>query len=131
MKRSETAHIASTGSGLGWKPILSGVRALLPCLLLVQSLAAQVSEAPTTVAPGQWLLEADVVAVAFDRHTVRQDSSHYRSTTVGSTLLSTGLGRKLDVQFGLELWREERTTGAGLEQSDRGCGDGWLRAKWN
>lgn len=94
-------------------------------------LAAQVTEAPTTVAPGQWLVEADLVSVAYDRHTYQRDGVHFRSTYLGSTLLSTGLVERLDVQFGLELWREEQATSNGAVERGRGLGDAWLRAKWN
>lgn len=94
-------------------------------------LVAQVTEAPTTVAPGQWLVEADLVSVAYDRHTYQRDGVHFRSTYLGSTLLSTGVVERLDVQFGLEFWREEQATSNGAVERGRGLGDAWLRAKWN
>jgi hypothetical protein len=131
MQQRLTAHNLPTSIKRWWGICFGCMRPLLPCLNLLLSLSAQVSESPTTVQPGQWLLEADVVAVAFDRHTVRQDSMHYRSTTLGATTLSTGLNEKFDVQFGLELWREEQTTGAGLNEQGRGRGDSWLRCQWN
>jgi len=92
---------------------------------------AQVSESPTTVAKGDWLLEADLCSVAFDRHTAQRDGVHYRSTYIGSWLLSTGIAAKVDVQAGLETWREERASGDGWTERGRGVGDAWLRAKWN
>lgn len=94
-------------------------------------LAAQVSEAPTTVERGRWLIEADLYSVAFDRHTYQRDGVHYRSTYVGSWLLSTGIAADVDVQCGLETWREERASGDGWTERGRGGGDAWLRAKWN
>ena len=94
-------------------------------------LAAQVTELPTTVARGQWLVEADLVSVAYDRHTYQRDGVHFRSTYLGSTLLSTGVAERLDVQFGLEFWREERATTNDAVERGRGLGDAWLRAKWN
>lgn len=100
-------------------------------LLGALSLHGQVSESPTPVAPGAWLLEADLASVAFDRHTYLRDGVHYRSTYVGSWLLSTGVATGLDVQVGLETWREEQATGAGWTERSRGLGDAWLRAKWN
>ena len=113
--------------GPGMKRISLGLGFLLAAL----PLGAQVSESPTTVERGQWLVEADLYAVAFDRHTYQRDGVHYRSTYVGSWLLSTGVAAKVDVQCGLETWREERASGDGWSERGRGVGDAWLRAKWN
>jgi len=104
---------------------------VLASLLGSLSAEAQVSESPTVVARGQWLLEADLISVAFDRHTHLRDGVHYRSTYVGSWLLSTGVADKVDLQFGVETWREERATGDGWATRGCGLGDAWLRAKWN
>lgn len=111
----------------GMKHVFVGLTLLLGAL----PLGAQVSESPTTVEPGKWLIEADLYAVAFDRHTYQRDGVHYRSTYVGSWLLSTGVTAKVDVQCGLETWREERASGDGWSERGRGVGDAWLRAKWN
>jgi hypothetical protein len=103
--------------------------AWLPLILLAA--VAQTTESPTTVAPGAWLLEMDVVSVAYDRHTAQRDGWHFRSTGVGAVMLSSGVTARLDAQFGLDLWREERGHNAGVNERGRGRGDGWLRAKWN
>lgn len=102
---------------------------LLLALTGLPALPGQVGEAPTTVQPGHWLLEADLVAVASDRHTFWQDGVHYRSTTLGTVLISTGVTARLDVQLGLECWREERVAGDGWREHEHGQGDGWLRCK--
>lgn len=111
----------------GMKFVFVGLTLLLGAL----PLGAQVSESPTTVEPGKWLIEADLYAVAFDRHTYQRDGVHYRSTYAASWLLSTGLASKVDLQCGLDTWREERASGDGWSELGRGVGDAWLRAKWN
>lgn len=114
-------------TALGMKPIGLGWALLLGSL----PLAAQVSESPTTVERGRWLVEADLYSVAFDRHTYQRDGVHYQSTYVGSWLLSTGIAANVDVQGGLDSWREEHASGDGRSERGRGVGDVWLRAKWN
>jgi len=112
-------------------PGMRRLRLGLPLLLGALPLAAQVSESPTTVERGRWLVEADLYSAAYDRHTYQRDGVHYRSTYVGSWLLSTGIAAKVDVQGGLDTWREERAAGDGWSERGRGVGDAWLRAKWN
>lgn len=111
----------------GMKRAFVGLALLLGAL----PLGAQVSESPTTVEPGKWLMEADLYSVAYDRHTYQRDGVHYRSTYVASWLLSMGVAPNVDVQCGLDTWREERASGDGWSELGRGAGDAWLRAKWN
>ncbi len=112
-------------------PGMRRLRLGLPLLLGALPLAAQVSESPTTVERGRWLVEADLYSAAYDRHTYQRDGVHYRSTYVGSWLLSTGIAANVDVQGGLDTWREERAAGDGWSERGRGVGDAWLRTKWN
>lgn len=93
--------------------------------------AAQVTEVSTTAPRGRWLLEVDAASVAYDRHTPANDGVEYRSTTVGSTLFSTGLTDKLDLELGFDFWHEDRALGPGVDDRYVGHGDGWLRCKWN
>lgn len=90
---------------------------------------AQFTEVPQTAAPGKWLVETDVVTVAFDRHTPARDGVETRSTYLGYVQLSTGLSEDFDVQLGYEAWHEERRGGAEDERLE-GRGELYLRAKW-
>ncbi len=90
----------------------------------------QFTEVPETVRPGEWLMETDVASIAFDRHTPARDGVHFRSTYLGYVQVSTGLAVNLDVQVGLDSWREERASGAGVDERVRGVGELYLRAKW-
>ncbi len=92
---------------------------------------AQLTEASSTAPQSGWLLEVDVFSMAIDRHTPGKDGVEYRSTTIGSLLFSTGLSDRLDIQFGMDIGREERIVGGGASSTNSGNGDGWFRAKWN
>ncbi|MCF7689024.1 MAG: transporter [Cephaloticoccus sp.] len=94
-------------------------------------LVAQATEVTSTAPAGGWLWEIDILRVAVDNRTSARDGKHHRSTTLGSVLLSTGLTDRWDVQFGMELWRNERVSGNGPTQSDSSQGEAWLRTKWN
>jgi len=90
----------------------------------------QFSESPATVAPGGWLMETDVVSVAFDRHTPSRDGVHYRSTVVGYVQVTTGITPTFDFQLGFDSWREERARDALGMTRVRGTGELYVRAKW-
>lgn len=94
------------------------------------SVVAQYTETPVTIAPGAWLLETDVVNVAYDRHTPWRDGVHYRSTYLGYVQLTTGVLPNLDVQLGLDSWREERASDGVTTTRAHGMGELYLRAKW-
>lgn len=93
--------------------------------------AAQWTEVPTTAAVGALLVEIDLLTVATDRHTLDRDGVLYRSTSIGSAFVSTGLKERLDLQLGVDLWREETAVSGGSEFSSHGAGDTWVRMKWN
>jgi hypothetical protein len=92
---------------------------------------AQLTESTATARPGGWLMEVDVLSVAVDRRTPANDGTEYRSTTIGSILLSTGLSERVDLQLGLDIWRDEKIRSGGASTTSSDHGDGWLRAKWN
>jgi hypothetical protein len=93
-------------------------------------LAAQFTEVPQTVAPGQWLMETDVATVAIDRHTPARDGIETRSSYFGYVQITTGVAKDFDVQLGLDSWREERVKGGGADERATGTGELYLRAKW-
>ena len=82
-------------------PTLIGLMLLLSTGQL--RLEAQLTEVPTTAPVGGWLWEIDVLSAAVDKRTPLNDGTHYRSTTMGSVLVSTGLNERWDVQFGFEI----------------------------
>lgn len=94
-------------------------------------LTAQVVESPTTVAKGEWLIEADIVAGTWDsdRSGGRRTSS--REVLAAPVLISTGVSSEWDVQFAFDGWLQAEESTGGLSETVSGWGDAWLRAKWN
>ncbi len=107
------------------------VALIIGVLFGIPMICAQSTEGPGTAPRGALLLEVDVLAVSVDQSTPVNDGVHYRSTTAGALMVSTGLTEQLDIQFGFELCREENTSSPGLKSVASGHGDGWLRVKWN
>ncbi|MBM3866410.1 MAG: transporter [Verrucomicrobia bacterium] len=103
---------------------------LLSCALCLAGfpLAAQVTESPHTVAPGRVLLEVDGVRLAVGRDGA--DGGTLDALAVGSTLLTTGLTRSLDLQVGVDLFLRQSVSLGGQRDSDAGFGDVRLRTKW-
>ncbi|MCF3651987.1 hypothetical protein [Synoicihabitans lomoniglobus] len=101
---------------------------LLFGMLVGCTLSGQVVESPMTVAPGAWLIEADVAAGAWDRSHAH---GHQRISRFGAILLTTGVGDGVDVQIGFDGWSEERSGTPGQVNRADEWGDGWVRAKWN
>ncbi|GAB5562015.1 MAG: hypothetical protein SynsKO_36620 [Synoicihabitans sp.] len=99
--------------------------------LATASLTAQTVESPTTVAPGEWLIEADVVAGLWDSTRINGVNVTVREIVAAPVLLSTGLSENLDIQFGFDGWVEAEAKGGGQREAVSGWGDAWLRAKWN
>lgn len=107
----------------------------LPFLLLLcalglcgRPLSGQVTETPHTVAPGRVLLEVDGV-----RFTVGHSDAEggtVDALAVGSTLLTTGLTRSVDLQVGVDLFLRQTASLGGRRDSDAGFGDVSLRTKW-
>ncbi|MEY3609368.1 MAG: hypothetical protein RLZZ447_2156 [Verrucomicrobiota bacterium] len=103
---------------------------LLPCVLVLttQPLPAQVTETPHTVAPGRVLLEVD--GVRFTVGHAEIDGGTVDALAVGSTLLTTGLTRSLDLQLGVDLFLRQSVSIGGRRDSDAGLGDVSFRTKW-
>lgn len=103
---------------------------LLSCALGLASLplSAQVTETPHTVAPGRVLLEVD--GVRFTVGHTEADGGTVDALAVGSTLLTTGLTRSLDLQVGVDLFLRQSVTLGGRRDSDAGLGDVSFRTKW-
>lgn len=83
--------------------------ALVLCLGPVSLLRGQATEATGTVAPGAWLLEADLLG--FSATGAREGAPAQEGLAVGSFLLSTGLTQHLDLQVGFETWLQEKSKG--------------------
>lgn len=111
-------------------PFLRPFSLLVLAGLAVTRLAAQFTEAPQTVARGEWLMETDVVAGAYDRYTSARDGVHTRSVSFAVMQLTTGLTESIDVQLGIEGWRDDDVTGDGVDECVRGTGGVYVRAKW-
>lgn len=126
----------------GVRPIQSGFmiglracgcwRALV-LIFLAQAPAvrAQFTEVPTTVPVGTWQIEADVASMTLDSRTLQRDGVSERAWTIASTLLTTGVTPKLDLQAGFEPYLRYSYRGGGTSERYQGRGDSYLRAKWN
>ena len=103
---------------------------LLCCTLCLagRPLSAQVTETPHTVAPGRVLLEVD--GVRFTVGHAEADGGTVDALAVGSTLLTTGLTRSLDLQVGVDLFLRQSVSLNGRRDSDSGLGDVSFRTKW-
>lgn len=107
-------------------------RVLIPMLALAGlRVAAQVTESPSAVARGDWLVEADLLSVAFDREARANDALRQSTTSVGAVFLTTGVAPGLDLQFGTQLHHRDRVSGPGYREVVSGRGDSYLRMKWN
>jgi Putative MetA-pathway of phenol degradation len=92
--------------------------------------SAQFTEVPSTVPIGTWQVEADVAAVSWDSRTLESGVAH-RHWTFGSTLLTTGVGQKADVQIGYVTFVDDVYSSALERTRYRGRGDIYIRSKWN
>lgn len=103
---------------------------LLACALGLAGLPlpAQVTETPHTVAPGRVLLEVDGVRLKVGQ--TDADGGTVDALAVGSTLLTTGLTRSLDLQVGVDVFLRQTASLGGRRDSDAGLGDVSLRTKW-
>jgi len=111
-------------------PVVRFILLLLLTGSAVSRLAAQFTEAPQTVARGEWLVETDVATGAFDRYTPSRDGVHTRSVSLAVAQLTTGVAENIDVQIGIESWRDDDVTGDGIDECRRGVGGVYVRAKW-
>ncbi len=87
---------------------------------------AQITEWPTTVAPGRFLLEMDALSLSIDK----DGGNKYTAFGAASTFLSTGLTANWDVQIGAELFLNQKFDSGGLTDRRSGIGDVYFRTKW-
>ena len=107
---------------------------LFPCLRALglcagwgaAALHAQITERPTTVAPGRFLLEMDTLSLTIDR----ESGQKYTAVGVATTFLTTGLSADWDVQVGAELFLSQKFDVGGLSGRNSGIGDVYFRTKW-
>jgi hypothetical protein len=92
---------------------------------------AQVTESPTAVAPGEWLVEADLMSVAFHREAAADGTLRQTTATVGAVFLTTGIAPRIDLQLGTEFYHRDKLSGPGTREVVSGRGDTYLRMKWN
>ena len=98
----------------------------LVLLLVAASSPAQITEWPTTVKPGRFLLEMDAISLTLDK----EPGYKYSIFGAASTFLSTGLTENWDVQFGAELFFSQKIETSGLTERDSGIGNVYVRTKW-
>jgi hypothetical protein len=91
-------------------------------------LFSQVTETPDTMAPGKFLLEVDAITVGVNRDTSQPDT--YTALGLASAILSTGVTRDFDVQFGMQFFLRQTYQFRGTRSSNSGRGDTTIRVKW-
>lgn len=87
---------------------------------------AQITEHPSTVAPGRFLLEMDALSLTLDRG----GGGKYTAFAAGSALLTTGLTQNWDVQVGAELFISQKVESGGFSERNSGIGDLYVRTKY-
>jgi hypothetical protein len=97
---------------------------LLPTLAVW--LPAQITQWPTTVAPGRFLLEMDALSLTLDH----EPGFKYTAWGAASTLLTTGLNDHLDLQLGADLYISQRIETSGFTERKSGVGAMRVRTKW-
>ncbi|HEY8993753.1 MAG TPA: transporter [Lacunisphaera sp.] len=95
-------------------------------LAMGAGLSAQITEAPTTVAPGRFLLEMDAISLTLDK----DGGGKYTGFGAASTFLSTGLAHNWDLQVGAELFISQKYESGGFTDRNSGIGDVYVRTKW-
>lgn len=104
-------------------------RTLLAALglgLLAASVRGQLTEWPTTVKPGRFLIETDALSLTFDR----EDDYKYTAFGAGSVFLTTGVTQNVDIQVGAQLLISQRIEAGGFTDRNTGVGDVYFRTKW-
>lgn len=107
-----------------------GWHRLVSCLLfaVVARLGAQVTETPYTMAPGRFLLRVDAITIGVDRDSASPKT--YTALGLASALLSTGVTRNLDLQFGMQFFLRQTYQYQGASRTSSGRGDTTIRAKY-
>ena len=91
-------------------------------------LRAQVTETPTTIAPGKFSVRMDALSLGFDR--ANSDDNRFTALGLGSTILSTGVTQDVDAQLGVDLFLRQTVRLRGKAETHSGLGDVRLRMKW-
>lgn len=99
---------------------------LLGLLGLTARLPGQITEWPTTVKPGRFLLEMDALTLTLDK----EPGYKYTAFGAASTFLSTGLTDTWDIQVGAELFFSQKVETSGFTERDSGIGNVYVRTKW-
>lgn len=90
------------------------------------SLRAQITEWPTTVKPGRFLIEMDALSLTLDK----EAGSKYTAFGAATTFLTTGLTENWDVQVGAELFFSQKIETTSFTERHSGIGDVYVRTKW-
>lgn len=104
------------------KPVL----ALFFLVLIAVPAAAQLTESPQTIEPGNFLFEVDALRLSVDRDA----GEEIRGLGVASTIVSAGLTPTIDLQLEVDLYLRETIDVAGVRDSRSVVGDLAFRAKW-
>jgi hypothetical protein len=99
---------------------------LFSLIAVTTSVEAQITEWPTTVAPGRFLLEMDAISLTVDK----EAGGKYTAFGAASTFLSTGLAHNWDIQVGAELFITQKYEEGGFTDRNSGIGDVYVRTKW-
>ncbi len=114
--------VGTFGGAVKFHSILTG----LILLLAAVSSQGQITEWPTTVKPGRFLLEMDALSLSIDK----EPGFKYTALGVASTFLTTGLTENWDIQVGAELYFSQKIELSGFTERHSGIGDMYVRTKW-
>lgn len=105
---------------------LRSLSAGLLLLLAAAGVRAQITEHPSTVAPGRFLVEMDALSLSLDK----EGGGKYTALGAGSIFLSTGLTDNWDIQVGAELFISQKFESGGFSERNSGIGDLYVRTKY-
>lgn len=109
-----------------YKNLRPGLGLAVLALGLAGRLPAQITQWPTTVAPGHFLLEMDALSLTLDH----EPGFKYTAFGAASTLLTTGLTDHLDLQLGADLYISQRIENDSFTERKSGMGAVRVRTKW-
>ena len=105
------------------------------CLLWLAFLAsgapllrAQMTDTPQTIEPGKFFLRMDAVTVGVNRDSA--EPNRYTALGLASSMLSIGMTKSVDVQFGAQFFVRQTYQYRGVNSSRSGWGDTSFRTKW-
>jgi hypothetical protein len=109
-------------------------RLIRSCLLLLVAaaggvrLAAQVTETPDTIPPGQFLLRVDAISAGLDPNSPAPNQA--RALGVAWPLLAGGITQDVDFEFGTQFFVQDTADLLGDNKTHSGIGEFTLRSKW-